>query len=121
MKEGYIKKKSVTIPFGYELSEVEGYLKPIASQLAILNKYIKKVKNQEHSLRDAAELISEETKRKLSHVGLSKLIQKRGGRPKGSKSSYHYSKASIRKQLVTREHKKVKKEKERLKIKEKKQ
>jgi len=36
--EGYIKKKSVTIPFGYKLSSIEGYLEPIESELKILNK-----------------------------------------------------------------------------------
>ena len=29
--KGYIKKKSVTIPFGYKLSSIEGYLEPIKS------------------------------------------------------------------------------------------
>ena len=37
MKEGYIKRKTSTIPFGYELDEeVEGYLKPIPEQLEAL-------------------------------------------------------------------------------------
>ena len=30
MKDGYIKRKTSTIPFGYEVDiEVDGYLKPI--------------------------------------------------------------------------------------------
>ena len=34
MKEGYIKRRTSTIPFGYELdTEEEGYLKPIPEQL----------------------------------------------------------------------------------------
>ncbi len=115
----YIKKKSKTIPFGYEVSEFEGWLQPIQSQLFILNKYIKKVKDGSLSLREASELISTETKRKLSHVGLSKLVQKsKGGRPKGSKSNYNYSATQKRKQLVAREAKKLVKEKEKLKRKE---
>ena len=36
MKEGYIKRKTSTIPFGYELSDVEGYLKPIPEQIDAL-------------------------------------------------------------------------------------
>ena len=37
MKEGYIKRKTSTIPFGYEIdAEVEGYLKPISDQLEAL-------------------------------------------------------------------------------------
>jgi hypothetical protein len=74
--KGYIKKKSVTIPFGYKLSSIEGYLEPIKSELKILNKYVQSVLNQEYSLRKAAELITEETGRKISHVGLSQIIQK---------------------------------------------
>ena len=115
----YIKKKSKTIPFGYEVSEFEGWLRPIQSELFVLNKYIKKVKEEALSLRNAAELITAETKRSISHVGLSKLVNKnKGGRPKGSKSRYNYSRAQKRKQLVAREEKKVKKEKEKLKLKE---
>ena len=33
MKEGYIKRKTSTIPFGYETSEVNGYFKPIPEQI----------------------------------------------------------------------------------------
>ena len=33
MKEGYIKRKTSTIPFGYEPSEIEGYFKPIPQQI----------------------------------------------------------------------------------------
>ena len=117
----YIKKKSKTIPFGYEVSEFEGWLRPIQSQLFVLNKYIKQVKEGSLSLREASELISSETKRKLSHVGLSKLVQKnKGGRPKGSKSNYNYSATQKRKQLVAREAKKLAKEKEKLQRREEK-
>ena len=35
--KGYIKKKSVTVPFGYKLSTIQGYLEPISSQLEELN------------------------------------------------------------------------------------
>ena len=35
--EGYIKRTSSTIPFGYELdADFEGYLKPIQEELQIL-------------------------------------------------------------------------------------
>ena len=39
-QKGYIKKKSKTIPFGYELSDKEGWLKPIQKELIALSKYI---------------------------------------------------------------------------------
>ena len=71
----YIKKKSATIPFGYEISEVKGYLKPIPEQLEALNKYLKSIYNKAYSLREAATLLSEETGRKISHVALKKHLE----------------------------------------------
>ena len=114
MKEGYIKKKSATIPFGYELSEIEGYLSPIQSELDVLHKYIASVNNQEYSLRKAAELISEETGRKITHVGLSKIIKKQ---PE-PKNKYQYSPEQKRKQKLARDKKELAKAKKRLAYKE---
>ena len=34
-KVPYIKRKTSTIPFGYELSEIDGYLKPVPDELKI--------------------------------------------------------------------------------------
>ena len=48
--DGYLKRKTSTIPFGYELSEIEGYIKPIPHELEILKKYIASVQNKEYSL-----------------------------------------------------------------------
>ena len=122
MPKSYIKKKGSTIPFGYELSEIKGYLKPIPKQLLLLTNYINKVKNEEFSLREAAEALTTESGRKLSHVGLSKFVEqsKKGGRPLGSTSTYNHSKAHKRKLLVAREQKKLQKEKDKLKRKEEK-
>ena len=36
LPKGYIKKKSSTVPFGYQTSEIHGYLKPIPEQQQIL-------------------------------------------------------------------------------------
>ena len=45
--EGYIRRKSSTIPFGYELDEeVQGYLRPIASELEELDKVTEMVHNK---------------------------------------------------------------------------
>ena len=75
--EGYIKKKGKTIPFGYRLSNsTDGYLAPIPEQLELLNKYIVSVQEQHMSLREAAEALSLEANRKISHVGLSLLVKK---------------------------------------------
>ena len=42
----YLKKKSKTIPFGYETSEITGYFKPIPEQLEVLNKYLTLIKEK---------------------------------------------------------------------------
>ena len=74
--KGYIKKKSVTIPFGYKLSSIQGYLAPIPSQLEELNKTLHKIYNKEASLREGALLLSEKTDRKISHVSLRTYLDK---------------------------------------------
>ena len=112
--KGYIKKKSVTIPFGYKLSNIDGYLEPIESELTILNKYIQSVMNEEYSLRKAAELITHETGRKISHVGLSKIIHKT---PEPDRK-YKYSPEQKRKQKLAREKKELTKAKKKLAVKE---
>ena len=112
--KNYIKKKGVTIPFGYELSSIKGYLKPIESELKILNQYIQSVINQEYSLRKAAELITEETGRKISHVGLSKIVQK-APQPK---VKYKYSPEQKRKQKLARDKKELAKAKKKIAYKE---
>ena len=73
--EGYIKRTSSTIPFGYKLSEIDGWLEPIEKELEILDKYCKFVINKAYSLRQAAELITEETNRKFSHIALLKKLE----------------------------------------------
>ena len=72
--EGYLKKKSHTIPFGYEACEFDGYIKPIPEQLEVLHKYLQGVTEQKYSLREAAKLISQETGRKISHVAVKNYI-----------------------------------------------
>ena len=74
--DDYIKKKSRVIPFGYELSDIEGYLKPIPNQLEVLHKYIQQVQNKIFSLREASVLIEEETNKKISHVTLKNYLDK---------------------------------------------
>jgi len=74
--KGYIKKKSVTVPFGYKLSNIQGYLKPISSQLEELNKTLRNIYNKKLSLREASVLLSEKTGRKISHVSLKKYLDK---------------------------------------------
>jgi len=112
--EGYIKKKGSTVPFGYKISEdVEGYLEPIQTELDLLNKYIVSVQQEELSLREAAEALSLEADRKISHVGLSLFVKKNTFTPKRQ-----YSKEKLRKQKLAREQKELEKAKKRLAYKE---
>ena len=71
--EDYIKRKTSTIPFGYEFSKFDGYLKPVPSQLKRLRQAEKKIK-EGVSTRKVAEWLSKKTKRTISHVGLWKHI-----------------------------------------------
>ena len=115
-KEGYIKKKGVTIPFGYETSEIKGYLKPIPKQQDLLLKYIDLVQTKTYSLREAAEQLSLEADRKISHVGLSKIIKK----VTPSKPRSRFTVATQRKRKLAKEEKEIKKAKAKLAAKEKK-
>tara|TARA_Y100001937_G_scaffold123006_1_gene185174 strand:- start:6791 stop:8584 length:1794 start_codon:yes stop_codon:yes gene_type:complete len=115
-KEGYIKKKGVTIPFGYETSEIKGYLKPIPKQQDLLLKYIDLVQTKTYSLREAAEQLSLEADRKISHVGLSKIIKK----VTPPKPRSRFTVATQRKRKLAKEEKEIKKAKAKLAAKEKK-
>ena len=53
--DGYIKRASSTIPFGYESDDMlEGYLKPIPEELIVLKEVAAAVFNGEISLGIAA-------------------------------------------------------------------
>jgi len=144
--KGYIKKKSVTIPFGYKISPIKGYLEPIPEQLKSLKKYLNGIYNKHYSLREAAMLLSQETERSISHVGLKKQLnknlwelfpeqyetnedgsfilndsgtpRKKGGRPKGSTSRYNYSAEHKRKLKLDKEKKELLKIKKKIAYKE---
>jgi len=92
--KGYIKKKSKSIPFGYELSEIDKYLKPIPQELEVLKKYVNETIEKKHSIREGAKLVTEETGRNLNHVSFSKYVndEKKLQNPKDStKRIYNYS------------------------------
>ena len=80
MKEGYIKRKTSTIPFGYESSEVEGYLKPVQEQIDALNLVSEMVKDQEISLAVAVDWLEASTNRTMSRMGLKKHVDKKYGK-----------------------------------------
>ena len=79
MKEGYIKRKTSTIPFGYEESDETGYFKPIPDQIEALQVAEDLVAGESISLQDACDWIEYETHRKISPPGLKKHIDKKYG------------------------------------------
>ena len=80
MNEENIKRKTSTIPFGYESSEVEGYLKPVPDQLEALEVAEDLVASESISLRDACDWIEFKTKRSITAAGLKKHIDKKYGK-----------------------------------------
>ena len=79
--EGYIKRRTSTIPFGYELDpQVEGYLKPIPKQIHSLSVVSGMVHGDEISLAVAVDWLEASTNRKLSRMGLKKHIDKKYGK-----------------------------------------
>jgi len=78
--EHAIKRKSSTIPFGYELSEKDAqYLEPIEEQLVALETVEDMVLNEEISLRDGCYWLEDYTGRSLSPAGLKKIIDNKYG------------------------------------------
>jgi len=50
LPDGYIRRRTSTIPFGYEESDIEGYLKPIPEQLKNLKEVADMVAKEQISL-----------------------------------------------------------------------
>ena len=81
MKEGYIKRKTSTIPFGYqEDSNTKGFLKPIDDELEALKVAEDLVAGESISLRDACDWIEFKTHRSITPAGLKKHIDKKYGK-----------------------------------------
>jgi|TARA_R110000803_G_scaffold33236_3_gene72863 hypothetical protein len=112
----FIKKKGVTIPFGYKLSTIDGWLEPIESELKILDKYCKEVIKEAYSLRQAAELIATESNRPFSHVALLSKLNK--DYPEYSKKNKGENSEHKRKLALKRKEKKIEADKKKLLYKE---
>ena len=70
LPDGYKRRTSSTVPFGYQLSEsIEGYLKPIPEQLEVLEEIAESVHIGEISLGIG-----------MSRPGLKKYVDKKYGR-----------------------------------------
>tara|TARA_Y100000992_G_scaffold244779_1_gene175890 strand:+ start:322 stop:618 length:297 start_codon:yes stop_codon:yes gene_type:complete len=79
LPDGYIKRTTSTIPFGYEYDEITGYLKPIEEELEALLTVENMIVNEEVSLQTAVDWLEYETGRKISTPGLKKHIDKKYG------------------------------------------
>lgn len=80
LPDGYMKRKTSTIPFGYELDEITGYLKPIEEQLEALQVVENMIVNEEISLQAGVDWLEYKTDRKISTPGLKKHIDKKYGK-----------------------------------------
>lgn len=78
--DNYVRRTSSTVPFGYELSPVDGYLIPISEQLDILKEVSESVHAGEISLGIGVDWLEAETGRKMSRAGLKKHTDKVYGR-----------------------------------------
>jgi hypothetical protein len=81
LPDGYKRRTSSTVPFGYQLSEsIEGYLKPIPEQLEILEEIAESVHIGEISLGRGVDWLEAETGKSMSRPGLKKYVDKKYGR-----------------------------------------
>ncbi len=80
LPDGYMKRKTSTIPFGYELDTTTGYLKPIEDQLEALQVVENMIVNEEISLQAGVDWLEYKTDRKISTPGLKKHIDKKYGK-----------------------------------------
>ena len=71
-----IRRNSSTIPFGYKLSEDNKTLEKVDKELSSLNEMKDGVKSGAFSLRGAVEILQHQTGRKLSPMGLKKIIDR---------------------------------------------
>jgi len=79
-----IRRNSSTIPFGYKLSEDNKTLEKVDKELSSLEEMKDGVKAGAFSLRGAVEILEHQTGRKLSAMGLKKIIDRDGfEKPKG--------------------------------------
>ena len=79
-----IRRNSSTIPFGYKLSSDNKTLEKVPREMSSLEEMKDGVKSGAFSLRGAVEILEHQTGRKLSPMGLKKIIDRDGfEKPKG--------------------------------------
>ena len=80
MENGYIKRTSSTIPFGYEVDLASRYLKPIPEQIEALKVVEDMIVGEEISLQEAVDWLEYKTDRTITRAGLKKHIDKKYGK-----------------------------------------
>ncbi len=79
--EGFIRRKTSTIPFGYKLSDdVKGYLEPIQVEIESLQLIEQMIVGEEISLQMGSDWLAYKTGRSISPRGLQKHIDTKYGR-----------------------------------------
>ena len=78
------RRNSSTIPFGYKLSTDNKTLEKVDKEISALSEMKDGVKSGAFSLRGAVEILEHQTGRKLSPMGLKKIIDRDNiEKPKG--------------------------------------
>ena len=70
------RRSSSTIPFGYKLSDDNKTLVQVDKEVSALNEIKDGVRAGAFSLRSAVEILEHQTGRKLSAMGLKKIIDR---------------------------------------------
>ena len=81
-----MKRNSSTIPFGYKLNEDNRTLEVVDKEVSALKEMKDGVKSGAFSLRGAVEILEHQTGRKLSAMGLKKIIDKDKPEPAQTKT-----------------------------------
>jgi len=73
-----MRRSSSTIPFGYKLDDNNTeLLTPVSDELDALDKVLPMIRDKTLSLREGSMWLESTTGRKLSHMGLKKIAEKR--------------------------------------------
>ena len=76
--DNYVRRKSSTVPFGYEDDGlIDGYLKAIPQDIEVLNEVAESVFLGEVSLGIGVDWLEAETGKKMSRMGLKKYVDKK--------------------------------------------
>jgi len=73
-----MRRSSSTIPYGYKLDDSNTeLLTPVTNELDALDKVLPMIRDKTLSLREGSMWLESTTGRKLSHMGLKKIAEKR--------------------------------------------